>query len=1030
VLFVLFFLSGIGGLIYQVVWVREFSNVFGNTIHSASLVVAIFMLGLGCGSYVVGAWADRRYLRAPESLLRSYGYVELMIAALGFSVSLLLPRLSTVAAIVSSYAVDSTGWFVLSPASYLARGAIAVVVLAPITLLMGGTLTLLIRHLVRQDVNSAGGWKIAVLYAVNTAGASAGAFLTDFFLVPAAGLRATQMVAVGLNVIAGAGALILARRTATPAPARHALSQSRRAKTSLSIPAVEAETATYGTHAARWTAVALALSGFAAMGIELVWLRHFSLLLGGFRAVFSLVVTIMLAGLGAGSLLGGLINRRTARPAHALMVVQALMVAAALIGLGSTSMATLDAHRHAIDMSLAALTPLDRWLAELWYNTRPMLLEVGLPALLMGCSFPLGNAVIQHAERTVGSRAGALYLANTAGAVAGSIAAGYLLLPVFGMQASAAVLAMAAGLAIAPLYLTTRGRADAKTERGLRTFAASAAVATIAVVAWLQLPGDYVLLRSLAALKNGEQRLAIREGINEVIAVTEVAGRGRGLITNGHPMSSTALLDQRYMRALAHIPLLSMDRPARVLVIGFGVGNSTHAATLHPSVERVDVADLSRDILGHAAYFDEVNKGVLNDSRVRVYVNDGRQHLEMQPQATYDLITLEPPPIAHAGVAALYSREFYELARTRLKPGGYLSQWLPAYQLPPQTSLALVRAFIDVFPQSVLLSGTQAELMLLGTNGSKIEIDPGRVADALERAPDVLADLRRLDLGTTTEMAGTFVGSAATLIRATREAAAVSDDRPLQEYGVRSALGSVAGGVPAALVDLSSAAAWCPRCFDGERPTPAAAGLDIYLALLDEAYHAPSDASSAAATRPGQRRILGSSYLGAILPDTDAVHNVIGVSLLRQGRYGEAADAFREALKRRADSPDANRNLGSALAATGHSAEAIDSLRRAVTLAPDNGGAEYELGNLLLERRAFAEAAAHLRAALRVMPAAAGAHNNLGMALASMGELEEAIDQFKQAVALDPDFKEARRNLASALSVRRSGAGGDVISLR
>jgi spermidine synthase len=1028
VLFVLFFLSGISGLVYQVVWVRQLGNVFGNTVHSTSLVIAIFMLGLGCGSYLVGAWADRRYLRAPESLLRTYGYVELLIAVLGLCVSLLLPRLNTLVATVSSYTVDGTGWFVLSPVSYLARGAVAVVALAPITMLMGGTLTLLIRHRVRHDVESSGGWNIAVLYAVNTAGAAAGAFLTDFFLVPVAGLHDAQLVAVALNVLAGAGALVLARRAwAVPAPVstRKASSPSRRAKPGPSTVAVAAEVATGRTNAVRWTAVALAVSGFAAMGIELVWLRHFSLLLGGFRAVFSLVLTIMLVGIAAGSLLGGFIDRRMARPAHALMMVQGLLVASALLGFGWTSMAMLDDHRRAIDSPWAALTPLHPWFADLWYNTRPMLLEVALPALLMGCAFPLGNAVIQHAERSVGRRAGALYLANTAGAVAGSLITGYLLLPRLGMQGSATVLAAAAGLAIAPLYLTTWTGAAIKSGSGLRALAVSALIAAIALVAWLRLPADYILQRSLVTMKNGERLLTIREGITEIIAVTEVAGRGRGLITNGHPMSSTALLDQRYMRALTHIPLLSMNRPARVLVIGFGVGNSTHAATLHPSVERVDVADLSGEVLRHAGYFADANKDVLHDPRVSVYVNDGRQHLEMQPAATYDLITLEPPPITHAGVAALYSREFYTLARTRLKPGGYLSQWLPAYQLPPQTSLAMVRAFVEVFPQSVLLSGTQAELMLVGTSGARIEIDPRRVADALERAPGVLADLRRLDLGTATEIAGTFVGSAETLVRATRESPPVSDDRPLQEYGVRSALGSAAGGVPAALVDLLAARSWCPRCFDGEDPTPDAAGLDIYLALLDQAYHAAGSDSTPAPAPPAQRRILGSAYLGATLPDTDAVHNLIGVTLLRQGRYDAASDAFREALKRRADSPDANRNLGSALAATGHRAEAVEYLQRAVTLAPENGGAHYELGNLLLERRQFPEAAAHLRAAVRVMPAAAGAHNNLGTALASMGEMDEAIEHFKQAVALDANFKEARRNLAAALTVRRSGGGAE-----
>jgi len=471
------------------------------------------------------------------------------------------------------------------------------------------------------------------------------------------------------------------------------------------------------------------------------------------------------------------------------------------------------------------------------------------------------------------------------------------------------------------------------------------------------------------------------------------------------------------MRALAHIPLLSMPAPTQVLVIGFGVGNSTQAATLHPSVERVDVADLSRDILGQAGFFLDANKDVLNDPRVRVYVNDGRQHLAMQPAAAYDLITLEPPPIAHAGVGALYSREFYELARSRLKPGGYLSQWLPAYQVSPETSLAMVRAFIDVFPQCVLLSGTQAELLLIGANGARIELDPERVARALDQAPGVAADLRRLDLGSVTEIVGTFVGSAETLARATRESPPASDDRPLQEYGVRSAIGSATSGVPASIFDLAAAASWCPRCFDGERATPIVAGLDTYLALLDSAYRAPGTGGIARGPY-GERRILGSAYLGAVVPDTDAVHNVIGVTLLRQGRYDDAAAAFREALKRRADSVDANRNLGTALAAGGHVTESIGYLRRAVQLAPGNGGAQYELGTLLLEQRRFAEAAECLRAAVSVMPDSAGAHNDLGIALASMGDLSEATEHFRRAVALDPALDEARRNLASASKAR------------
>jgi len=207
----LFFLSGASGLIYQVVWVREFGNVFGNTIYSASLVVAVFMAGLGFGGYIAGQWADRRYAARPESLLATYGYFELGIGVLGFLVSLLLPRLGAVAAAISSYTQDARGWYVLSPGSYLARYAIAVAVLVPITLLMGGTLTVLIRHVVRRDVENAGR-RIGALYGANTAGAALGCFLTDYTFIPAGGLQATQMIAVLLNLVAAAGALRLASR--------------------------------------------------------------------------------------------------------------------------------------------------------------------------------------------------------------------------------------------------------------------------------------------------------------------------------------------------------------------------------------------------------------------------------------------------------------------------------------------------------------------------------------------------------------------------------------------------------------------------------------------------------------------------------------------------------------------------------------------------------------------------------------------------------------------------------------------------
>jgi spermidine synthase len=624
--------------------------------------------------------------------------------------------------------------------------------------------------------------------------------------------------------------------------------------------------------------------------------------------------------------------------------------------------------------TLGGLAPWRRTLAELWYTARPLLLEVGAPSFVAGCAFPLANGVVQRLEGLVGRRAGTLYLANTAGAVAGSLVAGYLLLPRLGMQAATFWLGCLAAAAILPLWRVVVGRWSP---------VAAVLVALTALGSWTTLPADYVLQRTRARQQSGERLVTTSEGLTEVVTVVEVPGRGRALITNGHAMSSTAALDQRYMRAMAHIPLLSMTHPSRVLVIGFGVGNTTHAATLHSSVQQVDVVDLSRHVLEQAHHFRDANHDVLHNAKVSVYVNDGRQHLRTSPLGSYDLITLEPPPIAYAGVAALYSREFYQLARSRLTAGGYISQWLPAYQVPDASSLAMVRAFVEVFPQAVLLSGTDAELLLVGTSGPRIEIDPLKVEQALSREPAVRDDLVRLDLGTPREIVGTFVGSAATLARATQGVPAAVDDQPLQEYAVLSGL-RTGYGVPAALYGPEGAAAWCPRCFDGGEGASRVAGLDLYLGLLQEAYMGRAMPAPVSGHR---RRLLGSTYLGAVVPDTAETHHVLGVDHLRSGRLEDAAREFEEALRRDPQSDRARASLA--------------DLRS-------------NQGSILLEARRFVEASIKLQEAVGLVPTRADAHNDLGVALASMGRVGEALPHFQQAVTLSPGHEEARRNLAAA----------------
>jgi len=952
VIYLLFFFSGASALIYEVVWVRVFANVFGNTIYSASIVTAVFMLGLGIGSYAAGVWADRGYGR--RNLLRIFATFELAIGLLALALSVLLPHLGDVSAAVSSYTRGDHGWYVLSPASYLARAALAIVLLTPVTMLMGGTLTVLIRALTRSGADVSGP-RIGLLYGINTLGAAAGCFLTDFTLVPSYGLRATQLIAVAINVATGSSALLLSKvGMANPEPRIPASKRSR-------IP--DPGPPTPVTPVAR-AAATLATTGFAAMGMEILWFRDFSILLGEFRAVFALLLAVILLGMGAGSFAGGYVQRRSRHPARVLMIVQGLFVALTLAGLGSANARAIGdavssyAARHPGLMA----SGIDRELTELWFNARPIVMVAALPALLMGFAFPLANAIVQRVEAAVGRRAGLLYLANTFGAVCGALATGFLLLPVLGMQRSATVLMLVALAALVPLVrlkadptddsrrITVGDRTGQKVSVG--PLAVSLALGAGSIALWLSLPSDYLLSRAL--LFPPGRTYTISEGVTELIAVTDGPDGGRVLVTNGHPMSSTELQSQRYMRAMAHVPLLALDSPQRVLVICYGVGNTAHAATLHPTVQHVDVVDLSRHVLEHSPYFKEVNGDVLNDPRVTVYVNDGRHHLQMDDRV-YDLVTLEPPPIVHAGVAALYTTEFYARVRSRLKPGGYISQWLPAFGVPQSMILSMVRSFLDVFPNAVLLSGAGSNLLLIGTTAATNEIDPSRLTKALTRAPTAQADLQRLDLGTPRDIIGMFVASATTLADATRDVRPVTDDRPIQEYGKKSLL-NFDEGVPASIVKVGDVAEWCPSCFVGRRPAPIVEGLDTYLSVLDLAYRAPRLAPAQTVATGAGRPIAGSGYLGAVVPRSPQLESILDAAFIEK----------------------------------------------------------YQKGTDLLVARQYPEAIDALRAALMWNAASAQAHNNLGIALASTGSMQEAIDQFRLALVSDPAFEDAKRNLAMA----------------
>ncbi|MDP2310951.1 MAG: hypothetical protein Q8P18_33335 [Pseudomonadota bacterium] len=739
-----FALSGFAGLVWQVSWVRQLGLAFGSTVHAVSIVTAVFLVGLGLGARLGGRWADR----LPDArTTRAYAACEAGVAVWGLA---LLPVLTGLAAAgLGGTRVDPHGWLVPSGGARLLQVGLSLLLLGPPTLLMGASLPLLARPAVGDRLDLAG-WRLGLIAAANTGGAALGALATDLCLVPALGIRGTSGLAAALGVAAAIGALGI--RSPARAPV----------VTPTSLP-TSAPAASASPSAGR-VAVAVGLAGFAAMGLEVVWFRFLGSSLGPYRAVFSVLLGVILTGWLGGSLLGGALSRRY--PAVPLFAAtQASVAMLTLLGLALHDPRALLVRQLALPEAASA----GGHLSQIWLNLATVA-AVALPAAVaMGAAFPLANALTQaHASR-VGREVGRIWLATTLGNAGGALVTGLWLLPTLGMQGGA--LALASLAAFAPLLLARSASSLAFCGAGFA-----------AVLAFATLPPETLLWGSFPHGRAREEGvLAVREGLNETIVVTGASEGPARLWTNGHPMSSTTDRAQRYMRLMAHLPLLAMEAPRRVMVICFGVGNTLHAASLHPQVTELVLADSSRDVLDHAPYFAHANGGVLADPRLRVHVDDGRHVLRALPPGTFDLLTLEPPPIAHAGVAALYSREFYTLAKDRLAQGGWLTQWLPAYQVSGPTALAMVRAFVEVFPDAVLLVGDGRELLLAGVKGGVPTLDVARIEARLRANPTVAADLARIGFLDVADLAATFAAPGATLAAATVGVEPLTDDRPVSE---------------------------------------------------------------------------------------------------------------------------------------------------------------------------------------------------------------------------------------------------------
>ncbi|MGH0028784.1 MAG: fused MFS/spermidine synthase [Myxococcota bacterium] len=716
----LFFLSGVAALLFETLWFRQAGLAFGNGVWASSLVLASFMAGLALGNGLTIRWGAR--LRRP---LHAYAALELAIAVAGV---LIVLRLQALGPWLAPMLYPLADWPFLQNAVRLVLGFL--LLLVPATA-MGATLPVIVTALRARDPSFGGA--LGLLYGWNTLGAVLGATAGELWLLERLGLHGTALVAAGCNGLAAAGALALAPRLAGRAVARPA-EEGRGTDPALRPDRV----------ARRLLAAAL-LAGGLLLALEVVWFRFLHLFVHSGAAAFAWMLAVVLAGIGVGGLLGGAWLRRwpAAKDRAPAVALLGGVATAGLYAVFHRSSALLAGGDAAAPATVAGLVTV-----------------LALPvALLSGVLFPLLGAAVADRVGRDSAAAGWLTLANTVGSALGSLLAGFVLLPVLGMEQALFLLAAGYGgvawLARSP-------------QTGLR-----APAAVLAALAWLGVlvlfpfgRMERVYLRAPIVRAHGGHEhvvLAIRAGRSETAAIVERRRAGERLhtylLTDSYAMSATTVVARRYMKLFVWWPVAVRPDPESALLISYGVGSTARALVATPSLRSIDVVDLSREILAlsQVVYPDPADDP-LRDPRVRVHVEDGRHFLAMTPRR-FDLITGEPPPPKAAGVVNLYTREHFRLVHDRLTEGGVATWWLPVHNLLASDALAIVRAWCDVFDDCALWVGHDLDWMLTGSRGGTPPVAEAAFG-AQWRDPAVAGELRATGLGRPERLGATFLGDA------------------------------------------------------------------------------------------------------------------------------------------------------------------------------------------------------------------------------------------------------------------------------
>jgi len=1001
-----FFLSGAAGLIYQVAWGKALGLIFGNTVYAISTVLAVFMGGLAMGS----AWWGRASERCARPVL-VYGWMEIGVAASG---ALSLAGLAAVRRLyLGAYPLVSGS----APALLLLRFAGAALVLLLPTFLMGGTLPVLVRGLTRRSAEL--GRRLSRLYWVNTAGAVAGTLAAGFLLLPNIGLRATVETAVAVNVAAGLLAVVLAPGLARPGePSETAI--------------VAAATA---PQLSRFLLVIFAIVGATAIAYEVAWTRLLVTFFGSSTYAFTLMLATFLAGIVLGSLLferwvarGGVPSLRgfaltqtlTALAALGFLLLYRQLPAIVVSVLGWPYERLPHWLTGALQLRSGSFSALA--LAQFATSVAAMLPA----ATVFGFNFPLAAVVIagQPGENKAhGAAVGKAYAANTLGAIAGAVLAGFLLIPRLGAFRLVALVALAnVALAVALVARSPGSRiaplAGAVALAGALAAAMSSAVlnnpalATFAPFLYYDTAKTHLTLTEWA--ESFDIRYA-RDGLNASISVA-ASEDYVALRTNGKVDASNRDVETQLFSG--HLGAVFHPAPRRVLVVGFGSGMTVAALSRYPEIQRIDCVEIEPGIIEAAPLLERLNRGVLRDPRVHVILDDARNFL-LTTQDSYDLIVSEPSNPWIAGVASLFTDEYYQAVRARLFPGGMLVQWIQGYSIFPEDLRMVLATVAGHFESVSVWRGEEPDFLLLA-RADRPPLSLDRLRALLDR-PGLKEDFDALNISEPGGILAYHRLDDADLRRLVAGSPHNTDDNTLLEFHAPRAL------LRHGLYQENVERVWDARTARLPRDVAIEDARAALLAAADTALwnddwkRAASFLEGVTDAMPGAflellrgRLAFGTEdytearqHYSAALRLDSSLHSAAR-GLAEVARHNDDLDTaellYRQILARDSQNLAAMAGLVKVLDRKREWAEAVLWLSKKLKADPDPDSSEYALlGDFLTHTGSLQEAAVAYEEAIRRDRYSYGGHLGRGDLHRANGEWEEARRDYEFVARFDPD---------------------------